>query len=330
MKIAVLCSGGDSPGMNGCLRAVVRAAASDGHSVVGIRHGYQGLINESFYEGRDCTQVMTPRDVSHILELGGTILSSSRCDAFKTSAGLANAASILDRNGIEGLIPIGGGGTLRGALALSKIWNGRIIGCPATIDNDVSGIANTIGFATAVQTAVGCIDKLRDTAESHQRLFLVEVMGRDSGHLALATSLASSAEIVCVPEIQMTVSRIADRIREMRGLGKKSIIIVVAEGREHCGASDLKKQLSEIEHLYSTRAVILGHVQRGGSPSPADRILATRLGDFAVQSMSTTKSKAMMVGDDSGICRLVPLQETQEIHKPLPSELLTLIQRMSC
>ena len=327
MRIAVLCSGGDSPGMNACLRAVVRAAVSDGHEVIGIRNGYQGLLQEDFRHEE--TDVMSARSVSHILERGGTILNSSRCLEFTTEKGLQKAASALRSRKIDALIPIGGDGTFRGATDLSKIWNGQIVGCPGTIDNDLLGTDFTIGFATAVQTAVDCIDKLRDTAESHSRLFLVEVMGRDCGHLALYTALAASAEIACVPEVAVNAAQIAGRVEQLKSLGKQSIIIVVAEGDEEGGAIALGEKLQLAHCPYSTRTVILGHVQRGGSPAPADRILATRLGDFAVRSLADNAT-GMMAGQQNGRCKLVPLAETFATHKPLPEHQIELLDRMSC
>ncbi|MGB7346964.1 MAG: ATP-dependent 6-phosphofructokinase [Pirellulaceae bacterium] len=327
MRIGVLCSGGDSPGMNACVRAIVRAAVSDGHEVVGFLHGYQGILTEDLFPGDNGT--MSARDVSHILERGGTILHSSRCLDFATEEGLQTAASVLCKLRIDGLVPIGGDGTFRGAVALSEVWDGQIIGCPGTIDNDLNGTDFTIGFATAVETAVGCIDKLRDTAESHSRLFLVEVMGRHSGHLALYTALAASAEIACVPEVAVSADRIADRVRQFKSLGKQSIIIVVAEGDEEGGAAVLNENLQRSNCPYPSRTVILGHVQRGGSPAPADRILATRLGDFAVRSLANGASR-MMAGEVGGHCKLVPLTETFDGHKPLPEHQIELLDRMSC
>ncbi|TWU46694.1 ATP-dependent 6-phosphofructokinase [Rubripirellula reticaptiva] len=332
MKIGVLCSGGDAPGMNACLRSVVRAAVSDGHSVVGIRHGYQGLLDEHFY-GDESTgkaaPVMSARSVSHISERGGTILSSSRCQQFRSDNGVRMAVSMLDRHHFDALIPIGGDGTFRGAAALSKAWSGQVIGCPGTIDNDLIGTDFTIGFATAVQTAVDCIDKLRDTAESHSRLFLVEVMGRHSGHLALYTALAASAEIACVPEVAVIAAKVSVRVQLLKSLGKHSIIVVVAEGNREGGALALQEKLKESDCPYDTRAVILGHVQRGGSPTPADRILATRLGDFAVRSLAGGTS-GMMAGQQNGRCVLVPFEETFSKHKPLPEHQIELLDRMSC
>ncbi|WP_436714434.1 ATP-dependent 6-phosphofructokinase [Roseiconus lacunae] len=329
MRLGVLCSGGDAPGMNACLRAVVRAAASDGHDVIGIRRGYKGLMKADFFDGELGVGKMSPRSVSHILERGGTILNSSRCPAFATPEGLKVAADVLDRAGVDALIPIGGDGTFRGAVALAEHWNGQIIGCPGTIDNDLFGTDATIGFSTAVATAVGCIDKLRDTAESHERLFLVEVMGRHSGHLALATALAASAEIACVPEEIVDAVAIAERVQELRSLGKQSIIIVVAEGDEQGGAVALNEKLSLADCPYATRTVILGHIQRGGSPTAEDRVLATRLGDFAVRAI-VDGATGMMAGETCGHCCLVPLEDTFSTHRPLPEHQIELLDRMSC
>lgn len=328
MRIGVLCSGGDAPGMNACVRAVVRSAVSDGHEVVGIRHGYRGLLEEDLLCEED-SAYLSARSVSHILQCGGTILHSSRCAEFATPAGREQAAATLRRHKIDALIPIGGDGTFRGAKALADVWHGKIIGCPGTIDNDLVGTDYTIGFQTAVGTAVECIDKLRDTAESHERMFLVEVMGRNSGYLALNTALAAGAEIVCVPEVHVDAVTISKHVVQLKQLGKKSIIIVVAEGDEEGGAIALNEKLQRANCPFPTRTVILAHVQRGGSPSPADRILATRLGDFAVQSL-TKGANGVMAGEIGGKCVLTKFADTYQNHKPLPDHQVELIQRMSC
>jgi 6-phosphofructokinase 1 len=328
VRLGVLCSGGDAPGMNACLRAVVRSAASTGHGVMGIRHGYQGLIDEDFFVGSDGLPRMSPRSVSHIIQRGGTILRSRRCEDFRTEVGLQKATQILCANEIDGLVVIGGDGTFRGASDLGEFWDGKIIGCPATIDNDLSGTDYTIGFPTAVSTAVEAIDKLRDTAESHERLFLVEVMGRNSGYLALFTALASGAELACVPETRTDVPSMVQKLTDLKRRGKASVIVVVAEGDEEGGAEMLDRELIAANCPFPTRTVILGHLQRGGPPTPADRILASRLGDFAVRALADGKSGAM-VGEIAGHLVLTPFKDLYQKQKPLPRELFQLQKRMS-
>lgn len=329
MRIGVLCSGGDAPGMNACLRAVVRSATSFGHDVIGLTHGYRGLTEDRISNDPDSTRVLNARSVAHIVQHGGTMLGSSRCKTFATRAGLERAAKNLQLLGVDALITIGGDGTLRGAADLAEVWSGQIVGCPATIDNDVIGTDFTIGFSTAVETAVNCIDKLRDTAESHQRLFLVEVMGRHSGYLALYTAVAAGAEVACVPEIPVDAGALAARVSELKRLGKRSFIAVVSEAGQLGGAAELGRQLESANCEFPTRSVILGHIQRGGTPTPADRILGTQLGDFAVQSLDNGAT-GMMTGQINGALVLSPLASSTQKHKPLPTHLVELLQRMSC
>ena len=328
MRIGVFCSGGDAPGMNACVRAVVRSALAAGHEVVGIRRGYQGLLDQDFFLNRGGQPRMTLRSVSGIAKLGGTILHSSRSEEFRTEAGLRKGADLLRKQGIDALVPIGGDGTFHGAVALARHWDGQIVGCPGTIDNDLLGTDFTIGFATAVQTAVEAVDKLRDTAESHNRMFLVEVMGRHSGYIALYTALAAGAEVVAIPETETDVPRILQQLKDLKARGKKSIMVVVAEGDEYGGAEKLKADLTAAGCPFSTRTLILGHLQRGGSPAPADRILAARLGDFAVRSLLKGHTGAM-AGLVHGELILTPFPETYARHKPVPGELLALLETMA-
>jgi len=325
MRIGVFCSGGDAPGMNACLRAVVRSALAAGHEVVGIRRGYQGLLDEDFYVAPDGQARMALRSVSDLSKLGGTILHSSRSEEFRTEAGVRKAAAILRRHGIDALIPIGGDGTFRGAVALAAHWDGQIVGCPGTIDNDLLGTDFTIGFATAVQTAVEAVDKLRDTADSHERLFLVEVMGRHSGYIALYTALAAGAEVAVIPETETDVPQIVEEVKALKARGKKSVMIVVAEGDEHGGARILQDDLRAAGCPFATRTVILGHLQRGGTPAPADRILASRLGDFAVRSI-LAGCGGTMAGLVHGELVLTPFTESYAGHKPVPEELIALLE----
>ena len=328
MRIGVLCSGGDAPGMNACLRAVVRSAVCAGHQVVGVYRGYQGLLDEDFFVGADGQATMNARSVSDLSKLGGTILRSSRSEAFRAPHGQARAAAILRKHAIDALIPIGGDGTFRGAADLIKHWSGLIVGCPGTIDNDLVGTDYTIGFATAVQTGVEALDKLRDTAESHERMFLVEVMGRHSGYIALYTALAGGAEIACLPETPTDVAQIIGQLHALKERGKKSIMIVIAEGDEHGGAAVLERDLVAAGSPFSMRVVTLGHLQRGGSPAPADRILATTLGDFAVRSILQGRT-GVMVGQIGSQLVLTPFEETFGKHKPVPAELVTLLESMA-
>ncbi|TWU37214.1 ATP-dependent 6-phosphofructokinase [Novipirellula artificiosorum] len=328
VRIGVFCSGGDAPGMNACVRSVVRSATAAGHEVVGINRGYQGLIDQNFFLNAKQQPIMGARDVSNIIQRGGTILRSARCQRFMTDEGVRTAAENLRQHKIDALVPIGGNGTFRGSAELVKHWDGQVVGCPGTIDNDLIGTDFTIGFSTAVETAVDAIDKLRDTAESHERLFLVEVMGRHSGYLALYTALAAGAEIACVPETPTEIPGIVAHLSQLQQTGKKSIIVVVAEGDEEGGALMLAEKLQRAECTFATRTVILGHVQRGGSPSPDDRMLATRLGDFAVKSIGAGAT-GVMAGEVNSQCVLTPFEKTFTEHKQLPQALIDLLECMS-
>jgi 6-phosphofructokinase 1 len=328
MRIGVFCSGGDAPGMNACLKAVVRSAISRGHQVVGIRRGYHGLLGEDFFINAEGEPLLQLRSVSGIIKHGGTMLLTSRSEEFRTEAGLRKAADVLRRHRIDALAPIGGDGTFRGAVALSRHWDGPIVGCPGTIDNDLMGTDFTIGFATAVHTAVEAVDKLRDTADAHERLFLVEVMGRHSGYLALYTALAAGAEVAAIPETDTNIPEIVRHLQVLKARGKLSIMMIVAEGDERGGAAILNEELRRADCPFQTRVVTLGHLQRGGSPVPADRILASRLGDFAVQAIDRGKT-GVMAGEVRGELVLTPLPDTFAEHKPVPEGLLDLLRTMA-
>ncbi|MCA9121753.1 MAG: 6-phosphofructokinase [Planctomycetales bacterium] len=328
MRIGVFCSGGDAPGMNACIRAVVRRAISDGHEVVGINRGYQGLLDEDFFVTEASEPTMSLRSVSGWARFGGSFLRSSRSPEFRTDAGQFKAVANLAKHRIDALIPIGGDGTFHGAVDLAKHWSGRIVGCPGTIDNDLMGTDFTIGFSTAVQTAVEAVDKIRDTAESHERMFLVEVMGRHSGFIAVHTALAASAECVCIPETKTDIPAIVRDLHELKARGKTSVMMIVAEGDEEGDAAKLNEELKAAGNPFSTRCVILGHLQRGGSPSPEDRILASSVGDFAVQSILEGHT-GMMAGIVGGQPTLTPFEDTYAEHKPIPSELSSLIERLA-
>ncbi|TPW09593.1 MAG: 6-phosphofructokinase, partial [bacterium] len=276
-QIGVLTSGGDSPGMNAAIRAAVRSASAREIGVIGIHDGFSGLLNGSM-------SPLTARSVSNIIQRGGTILGTSRCDEFLLPEGRALAARRLAEAGIEGLIVIGGDGSFHGANCLYEECRVPVVGVPGTIDNDIAGTDFTIGYDTAVNTALDAIDKIRDTAASHSRIFFVEVMGRSSGFIALATAIAGGAEEVILPEEQCDVTSICDRLLTGFGAGKSSSIVVVAEGDELGGAAEIARRVREILPV-EAKVTILGHIQRGGSPTARDRVLASRLGSAAVLTL---------------------------------------------
>jgi 6-phosphofructokinase 1 len=296
--VGVMTSGGDAPGMNAAIRAVTRAALGSGFHVIGFNHGYEGILRDQF-------QLLDSRSVSNIVQRGGTILKTARSAEFMTPAGVKKAAANLQRLGVNVLALIGGDGTFRGALDLEKAWDGQIIGIPGTIDNDLAGTDHTIGFDTAVNTAVEAIDKIRDTATAHERCFLVEVMGRHCGQIALEVGIAGGAEEILVPEKPLDVRRVCERLRAGRSLGKTSSIIVVAEGVNGgaAGVAEQLKKLSQNEY----RVVILGYIQRGGHPTAKDRCLATRLGFRAIQAVLNGES-GKMAGELGGKPVLVPFR----------------------
>lgn len=304
-KIGVFCSGGDAPGMNATLRAVVRRGIARGLNIMAIHRGYQGIFDEAF-------EKMTPRSVGNIIQMGGTIIKTARCEAFYTQEGVKNAAEILNKHDFDGLIAIGGDGTFRGLLELKKFWKGQVIGVPGTIDNDIYGTDYTIGFDTAIDTVVQMLDRIRDTAESHERVFIVEVMGRHSGFIALEVGIGCGAEAILVPEHPVDLRKIATRVIDAQKREKKSIIIVVAEGVSKNNIFEFSNQLTTQEGLeFQTHITILGHVQRGGSPSALDRWLATRLGAFAVDCILEGDS-GIMVGEINHQVVKVPLEDTQK------------------
>jgi len=327
MRIGVFCSGGDAPGMNACVRAVVRTALADGQEVVGIMDGYEGLLNERFFVDQLGESTMSLRSVSGWTRFGGTFLRTSRSDEFRTEAGLKKAAGILRKHKIDALVPIGGDGTFRGATALRKHWDGKIVGCPGTIDNDLNGTDFTIGFSTAVQTAVEAVDKIRDTAASHSRMFIIEVMGRHSGYIAVFTAIASGAEVVCIPETCTSIEALVAQLNVLKERGKTSVMIIVAEGDEWQGATKLHQALSENKCPFPARVAILGHMQRGGTPTTEDRILASQLGSWAVRGILIGHSH-VMAGAVGGRCVYTPFEETYK-KKPIPAELLELVATMA-
>lgn len=289
-------SGGDAPGMNAALRSVTRAALGNGLHVLGFNRGYEGILREQF-------QPLDSRSVSNIVQRGGTVLKTARSADFMTVVGLKKAADNLEKLGVDALVLIGGDGTFRGALELKEFWDGQIIGIPGTIDNDLAGTDFTIGFDTAVNTAVEAIDKIRDTAASHERFFLVEVMGHRCGQIALEVGIAGGAEEILIPEFPVEIRRLCARLCAGRSIGKTSSIIIVAEGLDG-GAAGIAAKLKKLSH-YEYRVVILGYLQRGGHPSAKDRSLATRLGFRAVQAILNGES-GKMTGEAGGKPVLVP------------------------
>jgi 6-phosphofructokinase 1 len=309
--IGILTSGGDSPGMNACIRAVVRTAVGLNIKVSGVVRGYQGLIDGAFMD-------MDSRSVSNIIQRGGTILKSARCKDFFTAEGRRKAYDHLNGRGIEALVVIGGDGTFRGAEQFRKEHGVRSIGVPGTIDNDLSGTDFTLGFDTAVNTAVVAVDKIRDTADSHDRLFLVEVMGRHAGHIALSVGLASGAEGILMPETVTDVPALIQTLSKGRNAMKTSNIVIVSEGDEAGGAFKVAEEVRKLAPMYDTKVTILGHIQRGGSPSAADRILGTQLGVAAVEGLMAGKTD-VMAGVVNGQVVLTPYEAcVTNRHKPDP------------
>jgi len=328
MRIGVFCSGGDAPGMNACVRAVVRAGIAAGHEVVGILNGYQGLLGEEFFVNADGQPVMSLRSVSGWSRRGGALLHTSRSSSFRTEDGQRAAVAILKKHSIDALIPVGGDGTSRGAIDLARWWDGGIVTCPGTIDNDLHGTDFTIGFSTAVQTAVEAVDKIRDTAESHRRMFLVEVMGRHSGFIAVHTAIAAAAEIACVPETPTDVQRICADLHRLKERSKTSVVAIVAEGDEGGGAVKLNEGLLAAGCPYSTRVVILGHLQRGGTPTHEDRVRSSMMGSAAVEALAAGQT-GVMAGVVNGATTLTPIEQTIDGHKPIPAHLLDLVSTLA-
>jgi len=277
-KIAVLTSGGDAPGMNAAIRAVVRTAVFHDMEVMGVFQGYQGLIDGDFKR-------LHVRSVAKILGRGGTILKSARCKEFMDIEGRKRAHVNLVEAGVDGLVVIGGNGTFTGAMKFGHETGFPIVGLPGTIDNDLSGTDCTIGFDTAINTVVEAVDKIRDTADSHNRLFFVEVMGRDSGFIALKTGIATGAVAVMTPEMGMSIDDLVAVLQAGEQNNKTSSIVIVAEGDPNGGAYDIAKKVSERTDSYEMRITVLGHLQRGGSPSCFDRVLSSRLGVAAVEAL---------------------------------------------
>jgi 6-phosphofructokinase 1 len=318
-KIAVFTSGGDSPGMNACVRAVVRTCMARNVDVVGIMQGYKGMI-----EGGDNFMPLSSRSVGNIIQRGGTILKSSRSKAFMTPEGRKIAYDNLSAQGIEGIICIGGNGTFTGAEKFYNEFGIPSIGAPGTIDNDLYGTDLTIGFDTAINTAVEAIDKIRDTADSHGRVFFVEVMGRDTGFIALAATIAGGAESVLLPEVKGDHTKLIEFFRGRQQSKKSFSLVVVAEGNFEGGAIAISSMLNTEIPGFESRVVILGHIQRGGSPSAFDRVLASKLGYGAVNALLAGE-KNKMVGLINNKIELTPYIDAITIKKELNPDLLALV-----
>jgi 6-phosphofructokinase 1 len=321
-NIGVLTSGGDAPGMNAAVRAVVRSAAYHSIKCVGIYQGYQGLID-------DKVKVMNARSVNNIINKGGTILKSARCLEFRTKEGRQAAYKTIEKHQIDALVVIGGDGSFTGAMIFQEEFKLPVIGIPGTIDNDIFGTTHTIGYDTALNTVIEAIDKIRDTAISHNRLFFVEVMGRDAGHIALNAGIGAGAEEVLIPEENLGLERLLDSLKRSEKSGKSSSIVVVAEGdKTGRNVFEIAEYVEKNMPYYDVRVSVLGHIQRGGSPSCFDRVLASRMGVYAVESLLEGKSN-VMVGVKNEQMILSPLEKAikgkSEINRDLirVSDILT-------
>jgi len=316
-RIGVLTSGGDAPGMNAAIRAVVRGGIHYGFEVIGIRRGYQGMIEGDYIP-------LSSQSVSGIIQNGGTILLTARCKEFLKPEGRRLAYDQLVFHGIDAVIAIGGDGTFTGATIMSKEFNIPFIGIPGTIDNDLYGTDYTIGYDTALNTVVEAVDKIRDTASSHGRIFFVEVMGKEAGFVALRSGIACGAEGILIPEATGQLEKLKVYLK-MRAAQRKSSIILVAEGEEVGGAIAIAKKIKEEFPEFDIRTTILGHIQRGGSPSAFDRVTATRLGIAAVEAL-VDDQKTIMVGLVNNDVVQVPLAKTIKLHKDVNRKLLELVE----
>ena len=321
-KIGIFTSGGDSPGMNACIRAVVRAGLHHNVKVAGIMRGYQGMIDNEFI-------ALTSHSVSNIVQRGGTILRTARCQAFMTKEGMQKAYENLKKHEIDALVAIGGDGTFRGLIEFNKLFKEiPAIGIPGTIDNDTYGTEFTLGFDTAVNTVIETIDKIRDTADSHHRLFFVEVMGRKSGWIALYSALAGGAEAVLIPEQADTIDKLVISLQDAKKKGKQSSIVIVAEGEELGSTIEIAKNVKERFDFYDVRITVLGHVQRGGSPTCFDRVLGARLGVKAVEAIlaGETLKMAGIINNESV---LTPLQDAVSKAPPFNKDLIRIADIIS-
>ena len=319
--IGILTSGGDAPGMNAAIRAVTRSAIFSGFKVKGIYRGYRGLVTDEIEE-------FSTANVSNIIQRGGTILKTARCKEFQTTEGRQLAYDTLQRHGIDALVVIGGDGSLTGARIFANEYNFPIIGLPGTIDNDLYGTDTTIGYDTALNTIMECVDKIRDTATSHERLFFIEVMGRDAGFLALNGAIASGAEAAIIPEISTEVDQLADLIQNGFRKSKNSSIVLVAESPITGGAMGIAERVEKEYPQYDVRVSILGPLQRGGSPTAHDRILASRMGAAAIDALLDDQ-RNVMIGIKNDEIVYVPFVKAIKNDKPINRELLNTLRRLS-
>ena len=319
--IGILTSGGDAPGMNAAIRAVTRSAIFGGFKVKGIYRGYRGLITGEIQEFKT-------QNVSNIIQAGGTILKTARCKEFQTPEGRQLAYETLKKEGIDALVVIGGDGSLTGARIFATEFNFPIVGLPGTIDNDLYGTDKTIGYDTALNTIMECVDKIRDTATSHERLFFIEVMGRDAGFLALNGAIATGAEAAIIPEISTEVDQLAELIQSGFRKSKNSSIVLVAESPITGGAMALAERVKNEYPQYDVRVTSLGHVQRGGSPTAIDRILASRMGAAAVDALLEDQ-RNVMIGIRNDEIVYVPFSKAIKNDKPINRELLNTLRRLS-
>ena len=319
--IGILTSGGDAPGMNAAIRAVTRAAIFAGFKVKGIYRGYRGLVTDEIVE-------FTTANVSNIIQRGGTILKTARCKEFQTPEGRQLAYDTLRRHGIDALVVIGGDGSLTGARIFANEFNLPIIGLPGTIDNDLFGTDTTIGYDTALNTIMEAVDKLRDTASSHERLFFVEVMGHTAGYLALNSALATGSEAAIIPEMETEVDQLAELINHGFRKSKNSAIVIVAENPKTGGATALAERVKKEFPQYDARVTILGHIQRGGSPTAFDRILASRMGESAIEAIMEGQ-RNVMIGTENGRIVYVPFSKAVKHNKGIDRNRIDLVKILS-
>ena len=321
--IAVLTSGGDAPGMNACIRAVTRSAIFHNMKVIGVYRGYDGLINEEFEE-------FTSSSVSNTIQRGGTILKTARSQEFMTPEGRKKAYDNMVKNKIDALIVIGGNGSLTGAQQFAREYDLPIIGLPGTIDNDLYGTDSTIGYDSALNTIVECVDKIRDTANSHDRIFFIEVMGRDAGFLAQNSAIASGAEAAIIPEGKTDVDQLAEFIERGKRKSKNSAIVLVSESHKdgHGGAMYYAERIKNEYPQFDARVTILGHLQRGGTPSAYDRILASRMGYAAIEALLEGQ-RNIMVGIKNDEIVYVPISRAIKMDKPINKELIAVLNVLS-
>lgn len=319
--IGILTSGGDAPGMNAAIRSVTRAAIFNGIRVKAIYRGFRGLITGEIKE-------FQTQNVSNIIQQGGTILKTARCDEFKSPEGRKMAYERMKQEGIDALIVIGGDGTFTGARIFAQEFNVPIVGIPGTIDNDLYGTDATLGYDTALNTILDAVDKIRDTASSHERLFFIEVMGRDAGFLALNSALASGAEAAIIPELETKADQLADLIQNGFRKSKNSSIVIVAESEVTGGANGLAERMHREYPEYDVRVTILGHIQRGGSPTAYDRILASRMGVAAIDAL-LDEQRSIMIGIVNNEIVHVPFTKAIKDDKPLDENLMGVLHILS-